>query len=90
MDFQQTNHRRNKGVFSKSKTSLVNCVAFRFHRMVIKPVDGKKAMVNDMACAPRNGCVTGTFYLKGQGIWEAELPITVSCPGNEALESKGK
>lgn len=85
MDFQHTNHRRNKGVFSKSKNSSIKCIAFHFHCTVIKPVDGK-----DAACTPRNVCVTGLLCLKGQGIWEDELPVTLDWPGNEALESKGK
>lgn len=44
-DFQHTNHRRNKDVFSKSKNSSVNYTAFHFHCTVIKPADGKQATV---------------------------------------------
>lgn len=40
---------------------------------------------NDKACAARNVCVTSMLYLKGQGSWEGELPVTLNCPGNEAL-----
>lgn len=35
--------------------------------------------------APGNICVTGILCLKGQGNWEGELPITLDCPGDEAL-----
>jgi len=34
--------------------------------------------------------VMGILCLKGQGIWEDELPVALNCLGNEALESKGK
>lgn len=45
MDFQHTNHRRNKDVFSKSKNSSINCIAFHFHCTILKPADGKQATV---------------------------------------------
>lgn len=61
MDFQNTNHRRNKAVFSKSENSSIKCIAFHCHCTVIKPAGSTQA-----TCTPRTVCGLGMLYLKGQ------------------------
>jgi len=34
--------------------------------------------------------MTRIIYLKGQGTWKGELPITLNCAGNEAGGKHGK
>lgn len=71
-------------IFSKPQTSQINCIAFRFHFPVIKPVDDESPCDNTR-CPPRNIPVAGMLLWKGQDDWEGGPPITLNCPGNEPL-----